>query len=689
MTLISKCKGLVFQANRNAEHTDVSWFSGAIKYKICTFKTYRVRLVEIDFYMKIVYLSVFILFLQLTAVDCLAQYPTLAIPRNFQHAYLSGTRAADGNPGAAYWQNRADYSLKISFDPHTLLLKGEETIVYANNSPDMLNRLVIHLFPNLFQRGIMRDYPVNEADENEGVTIEKLVIGKQSFTIPDDPRITFSGTNLFVNPAESLMPGSKTTLQISWHYTVNKGSHVRTGQVDSTSFFLAYVFPRIAVYDDVDGWDNWSYSGLQEFYNDFGNFDAEISVPDGYMVWATGTLQNAAAVFSPVIYDRFRKASSGDQLVQIIDSTDYHTGHIMKPGVSWKFSATDVTDFAFAISNHYLWQGSSVMVDSVTGRRVLVDAAYDRHSPDFFEVADVARRCVEIMSFQYPAYPFPYPHITVFQGLDQMEYPMMVNDNVSYTRKDMVQLTSHEIMHTYFPFYMGINETKYAWMDEGWATIGESVISPLLGEPEDDGIYMRKPYEGIAGTDVEVPLITNTKLLTGNTYLINAYGKPGIFYAELQDLLGDQLFFKTLHAYMDRWHGKHPTPFDFFCTFNQVSGQNLDWFFKPWFFENAFPDLGLKVTPMNKSKKSTANSYQITIEKVGALPVAINLQIILENDSIITRHFPASVWKSGNKEFSFTIQEKKAVKYFELGSPFIPDVNYDNNYATPQQHTTE
>jgi aminopeptidase N len=157
---------------------------------------------------------------------------------------------------------------------------------------------------------------------------------------------------------------------------------------------------------------------------------------------------------------------------------------------------------------------------------------------------------------------------------------MMVNDNSTDSRKDMVQLTTHEIMHAYFPFYMGINESKYAWMDEGWATIGESVISPMIGEPEDEGIYMRTGYESIAGTDREAPMITNSQIITATTYFTNSYGKPGIFYWTLQNLLGDELFFKCLHEYMNRWNGKHPTPYDFFFTFNDVSKQDLSWFYK-------------------------------------------------------------------------------------------------------------
>jgi hypothetical protein len=542
----------------------------------------------------------------------------LYMPLNVRQAFEKKTRSMDGKPGPDYWQNTGDYALKISFDPKSRLLKGTETIAYSNNSPDTLKKIIFHLFPDFYKKGYMRNYPVDEADESEGVTIDRFMMGNEVIDLTNNRMSAMSGINLNIFPSNPVLPKGKATFTIEWHYTVNKGSHVRTGAVDSTSYFSPYTFPRIAVYDDIDGWDTWSHLGLQEFYNDWGNFDAEITVPRNFVVWATGELQNASAVFSKKIYDRYQQALSADHVTHIIDSTDYKNGLITSdsPFLTWKYSAKDVTDFAFALSDHFLWDGSAVVADKSSGRKVFVDAAYDKNAWDFFEVASVARRSVEIMCNQYPGVPFPFPHETVFNGLDQMEYPMMVNDNASESRKDMVQLTSHEVFHAYFPFYMGTNETKYAWMDEGWATIGESVISPMLGEPEDDGIYMRKKYEEIAGTDDELPMITNSQTLTGATYYTNSYGKPGIFYWTLQNLLGDEVYFKCLHAYMDRWHGKHPIPYDFFNTFNNVSGQNLDWFFKPWFFEQGYPDLGIK--ELKKiSSRSGKEKWQVTISKKG------------------------------------------------------------------------
>ncbi|MBA3647098.1 MAG: M1 family metallopeptidase [Chitinophagales bacterium] len=606
----------------------------------------------------------------------------LYFPRNVQQAFEKGTRSSDGRPGENYWQNSGDYNINISFDPKTLLLSGKETIVYHNNSPDTLHKIVIHLYPDYYKKGLLHNYPIDEKDENEGVTVEQLSINGEEFDLGLKGNSERLGTNLTIFPVKKIVPESTASVQITWHYTVNKGSHNRTGEVDSSSFFLAYTFPRIAVYDDIDGWDTWSYIGLQEFYNDWGNFQVEISMPAGFVVWGTGELMNAGEVFDKKIFDKYQAALHSDREIDIINAADYKNGPVTGTNqqLTWKFSAKDVTDFAFALSDHYLWDGSSLVVDKRSGRRVFIDAAYNKDSKDFKEVASVSRKCIDIMSNTYPAVPFPFQHETIFNGLDEMEYPMMVNDNSTDSRKDMVQLTSHEIFHSYFPFYMGINETKYAWMDEGWATIGESIISPMLNEPEDEGIFMREKYETIAGTDDEVPMITNSELQTQVSYSTNSYGKPGIFYWTLQNLLGDEIFFRALHEYINRWHGKHPVPYDFFNTFNDVSAQDLSWFFKPWFFESGYPDLTIKeVSKIESGSLNASEKWNVLIERKGSIPVPVYLEFILQNNAIVKFNSTAAIWQDGKKEFTVEEQLPGKLKEIKLGNSFIPDTNKKDN----------
>jgi len=596
---------------------------------------------------------------------------------NVQIACQKGTRTSTGKPGKNYWQNRANYNIHVNFTPDSQLLQGKETITYFNNSPDTLKQLIIWLYPDLYKKGVKRLSNIAEKDLNEGVQIDDLKIGEENIQHFNDHKKTIQkNTNLFVKPEKAILPHSKIELNISWHYKVNIGSQQRTGMVDSTSYFIAYFFPRLAVYDDIDGWDNWSYNGTQEFYNDFGNFRVSIAVPKNYVVWATGDCLNYEENFAKNILEKIKTASTSDKIIHVIDSVDYIKDDVLKKETTgvWKFSANNVTDFAFALSDHYLWDVSSVLVDSSNGRRSLAEAAYNKIHKDYFEVAEQAHQSVDYMSHFYPKYPFPFDHITVFDGTDQMEYPMMVNDNPTESRKDAVQLTSHEIFHSYFPFYMGINETQYAWMDEGWATIGESVISPKMGEPEDEGIFSKTRYEKISGTDEDVPLITNTKLYQDAAYLSNSYGKAGICYFVLQDLLGDKLYFKALHQYMKNWNGKHPVPYDFFNSFNNACGKNLNWFWDQWFFGWAYPDLSIKKVD------KFGNNIKIIIENKGGLPLPVYLNISLKDGKKSIAKYTAGVWENGEKEKTFIIQNSfQSISKIELGNEFIPDKYKEDN----------
>ncbi len=596
---------------------------------------------------------------------------------NVKKAVERGTRTATGMPGKNYWQNKADYDIKVHFDPATQLLEGKQSITYYNNSPDTLKTIIIRLYPDLYKKGVERLSHIADSDLSEGVQISSFKIGQEQMeNLDKNKNVRHQNTNLYIKPATPLFPRTQTTLEISWNYKVNTGSPVRTGMVDSSSYFIAYFFPKIAVYDDIDGWDTWSYNGSQEFYNDFGNYNVEVSLPKDYVVWATGERMNAEDNFSQNILDKIKTASTSDKIIHVIEEADYTKNDVLKNNASgnWKFKATNVTDFVFALSNHYLWDVSSVVVDSANGRRSLAESAYNKIHLDYFDVADQAQKSLFYMSHFYPKYPFPFPKITVFDGTDQMEYPMMVNDNPTDSRKDAVQLTTHEIMHSYFPFFMGTNETQYAWMDEGWATIGESVISPLMGEPEDEGIFSKTRYEFISGSDKDVPLITNTKLYQDAAYAANSYGKAGLCYYVLQDMLGDSLYFKALHHYINNWNGKHPVPYDFFYSFNAGSGKDLNWFWNKWFFGWEYPDLAIKSVLKNQS------GIKITIENIGGLPVPVYLDVELKSGKHEIVKLTAEAWKTGNKDVNIAIKNPiHFIQSLKVGNEFIPEKNKKDN----------
>lgn len=598
----------------------------------------------------------------------------LPVPLNIRQAIDKGTRTLTGQPGPHYWQNHADYSIRVHFDPATRLVSGSESIVYNNNSPDTLRQLVFKLYPNLYKKGVARMMPVRAEDLTDGVAITNLVIaGQPAETARTNRRHRDAdGTDLLV-PIPELAPGRSTTVSLDFSYTLNKTSHIRTGQIDSGAFFVAYFFPRIAVYDDIDGWNRIPYLGPQEFYNDFCNFTVSVTVPGNYLVWGTGDLTNRSDILSPAVNQRIDVANAADSVVTILDSTDLAGKRITRSPDSntWNFDSRNVTDFVFAISNHYLWKASSLVVDPTSGRRTRVDAVFNPDHSDYFEVVDFARKTVQAMSYTFPAWPYPYPHETVFDGLDQMEYPMMVNDNPLEGRPDAIELTDHEIFHTLFPFYMGCNETKYAWMDEGWATIGEWIISPLIDSTIVDG-YGVEPYARGAGKEEDLPIMTLSTQETGNDYYLNSYPKPAMGYLYVKDLLGDSLFLRGIHKYMEDWHGKHPIPLDFFGSVNAGTGRNLNWFWKRWFYDGGYPDLAIS------NVRHKGDAWTVVISNKGGKPVPVDLTIEYGNGKTEKIHRSVAVWEHGT-QLTLTFHSAGAVGRIRLGSTYVPDSHPEDN----------
>jgi peptidase M1-like protein len=592
----------------------------------------------------------------------------IPLPVNIQPAYDKQSRTKDGKPGKNYWQNAAVYDLKINFDPVTRVINGSEEIDYTNNSPDTLRNILFKLYPNLYKRGTLRLMSVKEEDLTDGVNISSM---KFNNTNVEQGKIRIDGTNMTVT-GTTAAPRQTVHFSISWSYTLNKGSHIRTGEIDPGADFVAYFFPRIAVYDDIDGWNRYPYNGRQEFYNDFCDFKAAITVPNNQVVWATGDLLNAKEVLSDKVFQRLQQAEKNDAIVTLIDSTEMAsaTNH-NNSNNTWQFEAKNVSDFVFACSDHYMWHSTSLIVDKSTGRRTRVDAAFNPNHKDYFRVINDARKTVEAMSYHFPKWPYPYPHETVFDGLDQMEYPMMVNDNPVEDRAESIELTDHEIFHTMFPFYMGINETKYAWMDEGWATIGEWLISPMIDSTVVDE-YGVQPTSFNAGRETDLPIITLSTEIN-LAYFANSYPKPAMGYLFAKDMLGDDLFFKGLHYYIQQWNGRHPIPYDFFNCMNTGSGKNLDWFWKKWFFETGITDLAItKVIP---SSKSTS----VTITNKGDKPLPIDLKVEFTDGTSQTIHRSVAVWEKGNKTVTISISSNKKIKTLTLGSVHIPDSNKNNN----------
>ncbi|MBZ0200548.1 MAG: M1 family metallopeptidase, partial [Ignavibacteriaceae bacterium] len=554
----------------------------------------------------------------------------------------------------------------------TRLLSGNEDVIYFNNSPYTLKKIVIRLYQDFYKYGAARNFEINKETVSDGINLTQLKFNDENIDLTNSSATNRGNALLIVRLSKPLLPSTSINISADWSFVIPKGSNVRMGTYDSSTFFIAYWYPQVAVYDDIDGWDVIGYNGEQEFYNDFNNFDVELTVPVSMGIWATGLLQNPESVLQPEYLKRLRQAKASDEVVNIITKEDLQkTVYINSSDKNvWKFKAEHVPDFAFGTSDHYLWDASTLKLDD---KNVLISAVYIESSEDFYKVAGIARSAIEYFSTDLPGVPYPYPSMTVFNGAGGMEFPMIVNNGSASTENGTVHLTSHEICHTYFPFYMGVNEKKYAWMDEGWAVMIPFKFQATNAVGYDPYARYVKAYESISGAELEMPMITPSILLRSTAYRAASYNRPSIAYQILLETLGEEVFKTALKEYIQNWNGKHPVPFDFFNSFNKSTAQDLNWFWKPWFFEKGYPDLAIKKIDNGEGV------VRVLVEKVGNIPVPVYLNIKTGEGEEITVKRSASIWKDGASEVWVEHELPAPPQQITIGSKYVPDVNNENN----------
>ncbi|NHA04484.1 M1 family metallopeptidase [Mucilaginibacter sp. HC2] len=616
----------------------------------------------------------------LSAFACLmlaqVQAQDLYMPRDIQHAFKNGTRSADGKPGKNYWQNYGRYNITITALPPSRDIKGTEQITYINNSPDTLKSLNMKLILNIHKPGAARMGNAQPDYLTPGIQIDTFLINGKAKKINN----AIASTNQMVGLLKPLMPHDSVNLHIAWHFEISKESG-REGMIDSTTYYLAYFYPRVSVYDDYNGWDRLPFLDAQEFYNDFNDYTLQVKAPKNYIVWATGTLQNPNQVLQPKYARRLQASMTSDSTIHVATAADLASKNITTQNDvnTWIWKANDISDMAVGISDHYVWDAASTIVDDATQRRASMQAAFLDNAEDFHHAVQNGRNSLSWLSHNWPGVPYPFPKMTSFQGFADMEYPMMVNDshNADIYFSQFVQ--DHEIAHTYFPFYMGINESRYAFMDEGWATTFERLIGAAeVGQEKADALYKSFRVErwiGDASTAEDLPVITPSSELRGG-YGNNSYGKPSLSYFALKDMLGDALFKKALHGYMDRWHGKHPIPWDYFNSMSSVSGRNLNWFFNNWFFTNYYIDLALQ----NISK--TNGGYTASIKNIGGFAVPFDVKVTYTDGTTESIHQTPGVWEKNQKQISVNIKTNKTIQSAELDGGIFMDADVSNNKFT-------
>ncbi|WP_281228612.1 M1 family metallopeptidase [Flavobacterium aquiphilum] len=599
----------------------------------------------------------------------------LYMPRNIKEAYEKGTRSMDGLPGKKYWQNHGKYDMDISVNPATKMVSGAETIVYENNSADTLRNMVIRFVNNIHKPSSPRGGSVSNDFLSNGLTITSLKINGEVYK--EDARNWGTVGNVKMNKV--ILPHSKATLEIEWNYPLSKESG-REGQIDETTFYVAYSYPRVSVFDDYNRWDRLPHTDRQEFYNDFNDYSYTVKAPKNYVVYGTGDLLNPDEVLQPEFADRLKKSYTTDEVVHIANEKEMSSGVVtqQKEWNSWKFQANNITDVCFGLSNHYVWDAGSVVVDAKTKRRASTQATYDIvKGTDFRNSVKNSNYALSWFSNNWPGVPYPYSKMTAFQGFADMEYPMMVNDSQVGDPNFAQFVQDHEIAHTYFPFYMGINETRYAFMDEGWATTFEYLIGiEERGKEAADKFYKEfriDYYINDSSAEEDQPIISMSTQVSEAGYGNNSYGKASLSYLALKDLLGDEQFKKALHFYMETWNGKHPIPWDYFNCMNTSSGKNLNWFFNNWFFSNNYIDLMIEKVESVNSKNS------IWVKNVGGFAIPFDVIVVYKDGSKEIFHQNPSIWQTNQKNTVITLKSDKKIKSISLDNGIFMDASPLNN----------
>jgi hypothetical protein len=597
----------------------------------------------------------------------------LYLPKEIKAAYQKNTRSFSGIPGSNYWQNYSRYDIDASIDPAAKTLRGSLKVVYENNSPDTLKRLIFKLYQNMNKKGAARNIPLPVDAITDGMRVTRLLINQSEYSLSEqDKMIAVQGTNLIVTLSEALNPDSKLEAEIDWNFVIPPSTTPRMGVTDSAAFFLAYWYPKIAVYDDINGWDMHSYNGEHEFYFDYADYTVDITMPAGYIVWATGLCRNYNDILSSDIMSKYNLALSADTIVKVITTADLKKKNIFKgkeKSYTWNYYADNVPDFAFGTSAHYVWQATSV---NNNGQRVIVQTAFNPSAETYNEVIKFARGAIEQFPKGPQNYHYPYPQITIFNGDSGMEFPMIVNDAAFPNRATDVYVTIHEITHMFFPFHTAMSETKYGWFDEGMAYFLPQKIQ-LSFDPSDHRVRAARGYSAYAGRENDLPLMTPTHFIKEPDLSMLSYYKSAIAFDMLRNVTGDELFGKCMSEFINRWNGKHPTPYDFFFTFNDVSGQNLNWFWQKWFFEKGYPDLSIK------DVQSGGGKIRILVERAGNYPVPVELTVESPDGRTERVSASAAIWKDDITEkwieADFTFDPVRV----ELGANWIPDSNAINN----------
>lgn len=615
-------------------------------------------------------------------------------------------RTASGRPGPAYWQQQADYAIDVALDPATGLVTGTGTITYTNNSPEALGFLWLQLDQNRFAEGSLGSAITRAGTRfsgtfrDGGFTIESVSVTHDGRTYT--PRTLIDDTRMRVDLEEDLAPsGGQLALTIAWRFTVPEYGADRMGRLaveGGTVYTIAQWFPRMAVFDDVNGWNTLPYLGQGEFYLNFGDYEVAITVPADHVVVATGALQNPEEVYTPEQLRRLDAARQSAETVMIIAPEEVGTS-ASRPAASgtltWRFRAEDVRDFAWAASERFILDAAGYTTPA--GNEVLVMSAYppegvsaDPAQPGWEEATRFGRHSIQFNSEMW--YPYPYPvAISVAGVVGGMEYPMIHFSSVRARGEPLFGVIDHELGHNWFPMIVASNERRHAWLDEGLNSFLNAISGPpfynenpdptIAGYGRGDEVRMyaltRSGYVAERMQDPihqDQPIVTAPDVMRGAGLGFLVYRKPAKGLFLLRDLiLGPERFDAAFREYIERWAFKHPEPADFFRTMEDVSGEDLDWFWRAWFYGNDTADQAVAAV------RQREGGTTVTVEQRGGLILPVELDVTFEDGTTERVRVPVQAFTNAST-FEVGIPGDRRVTAVRLDPDgLIPDTDRSND----------
>jgi hypothetical protein len=608
----------------------------------------------------------------------------LPVLQGFEQAVVNGTRSRTGAPGPRYWQQWSEYKLEAELNPISKRLTGHGTITYYNRSPDTLGTVYIQLLHNIFAPGAKHD--TNVPWSVEGVDLARVAAQGTTLTATSGtaPGYEVNGTVMQLRLPKVIPPGGSASFEFVWRLRVPPDGAPRGGQ-DGEVYFLSYWYPQMAVYDDINGWQIDQYLGNAEFYMGYGDYDVSLTVPAGWLVTGTGTLENPGDVLSAQTRARLDSASSSAAIVHIVGDNDREAGRSTTVGkdgkLTWHYRAKNVRDVSWGASARYLWDATTAAVGDADGDgKPDTSAIYSFYRPEqrinhWDEAARYGQHSIKFFS-KY-LWPYPWPHMSVVDGPNScggMEFPMMTCIGGEWDTLGMYEVVDHEIGHMWFPMMVGSDEKRFAWMDEGFTQFDQSQGMHDFFKGFDDEARNRKNYLDFAEQDDEVELMHHGDHFPSyNAYGVAAYYKPATALVALRGVLGADLFHKAFTEYGRRWLYKHPSPYDFFNTVEDVSGRDLSWFWKTWFFET------WKLDQAIDTAMTVGDSVEVVIDNRGKAPMPVKLVVTRADSSADTVMVPVDVWLGGAKRTTVRVAREPTVKRIEIdpGNEF-PDIDRSN-----------